>query len=176
MAAGRQDSPNFRELRLLLLDVDGVLTDGRLMILPNGEEVKVFSVYDGMAIQMAQRAGMEVAFLSGRAGPATRHRAAELGVETVIEGSGDKLRDFEALLRSRQLEPAAVAYVGDDLPDLPVLQRVGFAAAPENAAAPVKSAVHYITRARGGHGAVREIVDLILESGNGGEAETPKSS
>ncbi len=155
---------NLGRIRLLLLDVDGVMTDGRIILLPDGEELKVFSVYDGVAIRLAERAGLEVAFMSGRTSKAVRVRAAELGVQTVIQGSRDKLKDFEELLRQRQLDAKAVAFVGDDLPDLPVLRLVGFSAAPANAAGPVKYAVHHVTRARGGHGAVREVVDLILKN------------
>ncbi len=155
---------NLSKIRLLLLDVDGVLTDGSLAFLPGGEELKTFSVYDGLGLRMARQAGLEVVLMSGRTSAAVRLRARELGIETVIEGSRDKLQDFQELLRERQLEARCVAYIGDDLPDLPVLRLVGFAAAPANAAQPVKYAVHYLCQARGGHGAVREVVDLILRN------------
>lgn len=164
MSLYHKGSANLGQLRLLLLDVDGVLTDGCLWMLPTGDELKMFSVHDGLGIRLAQRAGLEVAFLSGRKSAATRRRASELGVDTVIEGSRDKLKDFESLLKRLKLEPRVVAFMGDDLTDLPVLRRVGFAAAPDNAADEVKYVAHYVSRNRGGRGAVREVVNLILKA------------
>ena len=164
MALPHQVSGNVQKIRFLLLDVDGVLTDGRVGLLPDGGEIKYFSIYDGLAIRLAQKAGIEVGFLSGRSSPAVLRRAEELGIGTVVLGSRDKLADFERILREGKLGAEEVAYVGDDLPDIPLLRRVGFAAAPCNAAEPVKYHVHYVTSTKGGDGAVREVIDLLLKS------------
>lgn len=151
-----------RHIRLLLLDVDGVLTDGSILVGPDGLELKAFFVRDGAAIVMAQRAGMEVGFLSGRASAPTAVRAAELGVQIVVQGELDKATAFDQILARRALEPAAVAYMGDDLLDLPVLRRVGLAAAPADAVPAVLNEVHWTSSLNGGRGAVRELVDMLL--------------
>ncbi len=167
-------SPN---IKLILLDVDGVLTDGRFGLLPTGEEIKFFSIYDGMAIRLAQKAGLEVAFLSGRSSQAVTVRARELGVEIVIQGSVNKVADFEKLLAEKELGPQEVAYVGDDLPDIPVLKAVGFSAAPANAADAVKYCVQYIARNEGGSGAVREVIHVLLKAtGKWDDLTAPESN
>lgn len=153
-----------KEIHLILLDVDGVLTDGRLGMTAAGEEIKFFSVYDGLAIRVAQNVGWKVGFLSGRKSKEVESRARELGVEIVVQGSRDKIKDLETILLENNLEAFQVAYIGDDLPDLPVLKRVGFSAAPHNAADVVKESVDYVTERRGGEGAVREVVDLLLKA------------
>lgn len=164
MALPHQVTGNVRKIRFLLLDVDGVLTDGRVGLLPDGGEIKYFSIYDGLAIRLAQQAGIDVGFISGRSSEVVRQRARELGVTTVVQGSREKVRDFQKILEERKLELEEVAYIGDDLPDIPLLQRVGFSAAPDNAAEPVKYHVHYVTRTKGGDGAVREVIDLLLKT------------
>jgi 3-deoxy-D-manno-octulosonate 8-phosphate phosphatase (KDO 8-P phosphatase) len=164
MALPHQVKGNVERIRFLLLDVDGVLTDGRIGLLPDGEEIKYFSIYDGLAIRLAQRAGIEVGFITGRSSRVVGQRALELGVKTVIQGSEDKSEDFRRILQERNLKAEEVAYIGDDLPDIPLLEQVGFAAAPDNAAEPVKYRVHYVTRAKGGDGAVREVIDLLLKT------------
>ena len=153
-----------KEIQLILLDVDGVLTDGRLGLTAAGEEIKFFSIYDGLAIRVAQNAGWKVGFLSGRSSQEVESRARELGVEIVVQGSRDKIKDLETILSETNLEVSQVAYIGDDLPDLPVLTRVGFSAAPANAAEAVRERVDYVTERRGGEGAVREVVDLLLKA------------
>jgi 3-deoxy-D-manno-octulosonate 8-phosphate phosphatase (KDO 8-P phosphatase) len=153
-----------KQIQLLLLDVDGVLTDGRLGRTAAGEEIKFFSVYDGLAIRMAQNAGLRVGFLSGRTSKEVESRARELGVEIVVQGSRDKAGDLETILAETSLEASQVAYIGDDLPDLSVLKRVGFSAAPGNAAEEVREGVDYVTERKGGEGAVREVVDLLLKA------------
>ena len=153
-----------KEIQLILLDVDGVLTDGRLGLTAAGEEIKFFSIYDGLAIRVAQNAGWKVGFLSGRSSQEVESRARELGVEIVVQGSRDKIKDLETILSETNLEVSQVAYIGDDLPDLPVLTRVGFSAAPDNAAEAVKETVDYVTQRKGGEGAVREVVDLLLKA------------
>jgi len=155
---------NLQKIRLILLDVDGVLTDGRIGLLPGGEEIKFFSIYDGLAIRLAMKVGWEVGFLSGRTSEEVVARARELGIEIVVQGSRDKIEDFEKILKERNLQAAEVVYMGDDLPDLPLLKRVGFSAAPGNAVEAVKESVHYVTREKGGNGAVREVVDLLLKT------------
>ena len=153
-----------KDIRLILLDVDGVLTDGRIGLLPGGEEIKFFSIYDGLAIRLAMKVGWEVGFLSGRTSEEVAARARELGIQIVVQGSRDKIKDLEKILEERNLEASEVAYMGDDLPDLPVLKRVGFSAAPDNAVEAVKNTVDYVTHEKGGNGAVREIVDLLLKT------------
>jgi 3-deoxy-D-manno-octulosonate 8-phosphate phosphatase (KDO 8-P phosphatase) len=164
MGLPHQVSGNVQKIQFILLDVDGVLTDGRVGFLPDGGEIKYFSIYDGLAIRLALKVGVEVGFISGRTSLVVAQRAEELGVRTVVQGSKDKVADFESLLVEKTLSPEEVAYVGDDLPDIPLLQRVGFSAAPQNAVDLVKYHVHYVTRSKGGDGAVREVIDLLLKT------------
>ena len=161
-------------IRLLLLDVDGVLTDGRLYFDAKGETLKVFHVRDGHGIKMAQRAGIEVAFLSGRRSDAAFHRAKELGITKFYEGLRDKVVVLEELLEALRLSPQQVAAVGDDLVDLPLLARVGLAVAVADAAPEVRAAAHWVTTLPGGRGAVREVCDLLLKAqGKWPEAASP---
>jgi 3-deoxy-D-manno-octulosonate 8-phosphate phosphatase (KDO 8-P phosphatase) len=153
-----------RRVRLLVLDVDGVLTDGRLHITANGEETKVFHVRDGSGIVAVQSAGIQVAIISGRASAAVTRRAAELGIQHVRQGIGDKGAALEQLLHELQLAPALLACVGDDTPDLPMLERASLAIVVADAHASVRPAAHWITTAAGGHGAVREVCDLLLHA------------
>jgi 3-deoxy-D-manno-octulosonate 8-phosphate phosphatase (KDO 8-P phosphatase) len=151
-------------IRLLLLDVDGVLTDGRLYFDAKGETLKVFHVRDGHGIKMAQRAGLEVALLSGRRSDAAFHRARELGINRFYEGLRDKVATLEELLHDLNLSPREAAMVGDELVDLPVLARVGLAVAVADAVPEVKAAAHWVTSLPGGRGAVREVTDLLLQA------------
>jgi 3-deoxy-D-manno-octulosonate 8-phosphate phosphatase (KDO 8-P phosphatase) len=151
------------EIELLLVDVDGVLTDGVIAIDDRGVETKNFHVRDGSAFHLWKKAGKRAAILSGRWAPSVDRRAAELGIAPVIQGASHKGGPFRALLRDMELEANQVCYVGDDLADLPVLGAVGLAACPADAAAEVRSAVHLVARARGGRGAIREIVEVILK-------------
>ena len=151
-----------RRVRLLVLDVDGVLTDGRLHITADGEETKVFHVRDGSGIVAVQRAGIQVAIISGRASAAVTRRAAELGIQHVRQGIGDKGAALEQLLHELQLAPELLACVGDDTPDLPMLERASLAIVVADAHASVRPAAHWVTTANGGHGAVREVCDLLL--------------
>ncbi len=153
-----------KKVKMLLLDVDGVLTGGEIIISSSGEEIKVFSVLDGMGIKLLQRAGIEVAILSSRKSKVVELRAGELGIKRVIQGELEKLKAFEKLLEETNLSPEEVAYVGDDWVDIPVLKRVGFAVAVANAWPPVKEYAHYITHLPGGKGAVREVAELILKA------------
>ena len=151
-----------RALAWLVLDVDGVLTDGRLHLGTEGEVLKSFHVRDGLAVKLAQAAGLEVALLSARSSPIVARRAAEIGIEEVLQGHEDKAAAFAELLERRGIAAAAVAYVGDDLQDLPVLRAAGLSAAPADAVAEVRAAVDYVTGARGGEGCVRELVERLL--------------
>ncbi len=151
-----------RNLRLLLFDVDGVLTDGTIGVSATGDEQKSFFIRDGAAIVWARRAGLEVGLLSGRASEATTRRAAELGITLVIQGELDKRAAYLRLATSQSLKDDHMAYMGDDLLDLPVLRRVGLSAAPGDASEEVRQRVHFVTQAPGGRGAVREFIELIL--------------
>jgi len=151
-----------RKIRLLLLDVDGVMTDGRIIFDSNGIESKFFNVKDGHGIKMVQRAGIEVGIISGRGSVVVSNRAAELGISLVYQKALDKLTPYREILERTELTDDQVAFVGDDVIDIPVLRRVGFAAAPADAVDDVFPHVHFTTRNRGGWGAVREVCDLLL--------------
>lgn len=150
-------------IELLLVDVDGVLTDGVIAIDDRGVETKHFHVRDGSALNLWRKAGKRAAILSGRWSPAVKRRAAELGIGHVILGASDKRAPFYALMADLGLDPSRVCYVGDDLPDLPVLGAVGLAACPADAAPEVREAAHLVTQAPGGRGAIREVVEIILK-------------
>lgn len=153
-----------KRIRLLLLDVDGVLTDGRIIYGSGGMEVLAFHVRDGLALKTAQASGITVGLLSGRKSEALLRRAEELHVHEVHAGVEDKMGVYRQLLLRYQLDDAEVAYVGDDLPDLPVLQRAGLAIVVADAPAEVRSAAHLVTSLPGGRGAVREAVEWLLKS------------
>ncbi len=155
-----------RKIRYLLLDVDGVMTDGTLFFDENGRELKGFSIYDGHGLVLLRTAGVGIGILSGRTSPVVSWRAKELRIEDVYQGVHDKITAYEALLRKRQLQDEEVAYIGDDLIDLPVLRKVGLSVAVANAMDPVKKEVDWVTRRRGGEGAVREVIDFLLSSKN----------
>jgi 3-deoxy-D-manno-octulosonate 8-phosphate phosphatase (KDO 8-P phosphatase) len=149
-------------IRLMLFDVDGVLTDGRIMVHGDGSESKEFSIRDGTGLVWAQRAGLVTGLLSARHSPATSVRAAQLGIRLVRQQPGDKLEAFRQLVGDERLGDDEVAFMGDDLLDLPVLMRVGLSAAPADAVDEVRSRVDWVSRFTGGHGAAREFVELVL--------------
>ena len=151
-------------IKLLLFDVDGVLTDGTILIHADGTESKAFNIRDGAAIVWAQRAGLSVGLLSARLADATSIRATQLGITTVVQGAADKLAGYEQILREAGLADDEVAYMGDDLQDLPVLRRAGFSAAPADAAPEVRAAVRWVSASGGGRGAVRECVEHVLRA------------
>ncbi len=151
-------------VRMLLLDVDGVLTDGRIHFDHEGREYKSFHVHDAAGIVYWHRAGNLSGFLSGRGGNVVEQRARELGVHEVMLGRIDKATAFAELLVRRGMRPAEIAYVGDDLLDLPVLTQVAFAATVPEARAEVRAAVHYVARTPCGFGAVREIIEVLLRA------------
>jgi 3-deoxy-D-manno-octulosonate 8-phosphate phosphatase (KDO 8-P phosphatase) len=149
-------------IRLLILDVDGVLTDGRLYFGPRGEALKVFDVRDGYGIVQLQQAGLTVAVISKRRSPMLPVRCRELGIRHVHQGVADKLGVFARLCARLRLPPAACACVGDDIPDLPLLRAAGLSFAVADAHRDVRRAVDIVTRAPGGRGAVREVCDHLL--------------
>lgn len=151
-----------KAVELLILDIDGVLTNGRLLFSSDGEQTKAFHVQDGCAIRGWQRADGRVALLSGRDCGAMRRRAEELGIDIVHAGVRDKLAGYQAILETVGCSDTAVAYVGDDLPDIAPMLRAGFPIAVANAVPAVKKAAMYVTRKRGGDGAVAEVVELLL--------------
>ena len=151
-------------LEWLLFDVDGVLSDGRLIYTRKGEEVKQFNVRDGLGFRLAQRAGLKLGFLSGRRSKPLEFRAKELDIDEVILGSGDKGADLDSFLERRSTSASRLAFIGDDLPDLPVLGRCGLSFAPADAVAEVQAVVHRVLTRRGGDGAVREMIELILRA------------
>lgn len=152
-------------IRLLLLDVDGVLTDGKIWVHTDGSETKRFDIKDGAAVVWAQRLGLRVGWLSARPSPVTERRAQELQVKLLVQTPQPKLKSYEQILRRQKIEDETqVAYMGDDLLDLPVLARTGLSLAPADAAEDVRSRVHWVTKARGGDGAVREAIELLLRA------------
>lgn len=151
-----------RRIKLLLLDVDGVMTDGGLYYSGDGVELKRFHAHDGYGIVRAQTQGIRIAIISGRSSPIVEARARVLKIEDVYLDAMDKVTPFRELQRKYRVGEDETAFVGDDLFDLPLLTIVGFSAAPRNAIGEVKNKVHYVTSVDGGNGAVREVIDLIL--------------
>ena len=153
-----------RRLEWILLDADGVLTDGRLIYGPEGEQWKVFDVRDGAGLKMAQKAGLKVGILSGRTSEALRCRAGELALDALMMGRPEKASAFAEFLAAHQASSEQVAYMGDDLLDLPVLLRCGLSFAPSDAAPEVRERVHRVVQHRGGRGAVREMCEILLRA------------
>lgn len=154
---------DLNRIKLLLLDVDGVMTDGRIIYLNDGGEAKAFDVKDGHGLKLIQRAGIQVGIITGRQSDIVARRAAELGIELVYQGAKDKMQPFMEILEKLGLEPSEVAYVGDDLVDLPVMRRVGFSATVADASDDIKPYVDLVTSRPGGRGAVREVCDFLLK-------------
>lgn len=153
-----------QKVRFVLMDVDGVLTDGRLFMGSAGEEIRAFHVRDGLGIRMGQRAGLLFGIITGRQSRTVTDRAEELYITEVHQGVLDKSERLDEILGRIKLEPEQVCFIGDDLVDLPVLRRVGFAAAPADAVPEVLETVHYVSSRAGGDGAVRDVVDFLLRS------------
>ncbi|HAL55532.1 MAG TPA: hypothetical protein DCP63_03370 [Bacteroidetes bacterium] len=162
MATKRLYRSKLKNIKVLLLDVDGVLTDGGVYYTDAGVEEKKFHVQDGQGITKLQHLGITVGIITGRHSKIVQRRAAELGVREVYQNRADKLDAYGDVKRRLKVEDAEVAYIGDDDPDLPVLQRVGFSAAPADAVDAVRRAVDYVCRKNGGGGAVREVIELLL--------------
>jgi 3-deoxy-D-manno-octulosonate 8-phosphate phosphatase (KDO 8-P phosphatase) len=153
-----------QRIRLLLFDVDGVLTDGAILLHPDGQEAKRFDIRDGTGIVWAQRAGLLTGVLSARASAATLQRTSQLGMPIVYQGVLNKLEAFEEILSQQGVDAAAVAYMGDDLLDLPVLRRVGLSAAPADAVEEVRQRVDFVSSAKGGAGAARDLIEAVLRA------------
>ncbi len=152
-----------KHIELLLLDVDGVMTDGRIIWDANGTETKFFNVKDGHGIKLLQRAGIQVGIITGRVSPVVDLRAKELGIDILYQGSLKKLDSYCDIKQRTGLSDFQIAYMGDDVIDVPVMRRVGFSAAPADALPEVLKVAEYVARANGGWGAVRELCDLLLK-------------
>ncbi|HTS00101.1 MAG TPA: HAD-IIIA family hydrolase [Bacteroidota bacterium] len=151
-----------RRVKMVLLDVDGVLTDGGLYYTAEGHELKRFHAHDGYGIQRGREAGLAFGIISGRSTPIVDARARVLKIDDVIQGTEDKVAAMRTIQRRRGFADGEFAFIGDDLFDIPLLKTVGLSAAPPNALDDVRAVVHYVTRSAGGEGAVRDFIDLIL--------------
>ncbi|MCC7085936.1 MAG: HAD hydrolase family protein [Pirellulales bacterium] len=159
-------STRCQPIELLLSDVDGVLTDGGVIFNNQGIEIKRFHIRDGLGIRLWQRAGHHFGIITGRASHIVQLRAVELGVDLVRQGVDDKLPAVKQIIAERHLKPEQVCYVGDDLPDLPVLKHVGLAVTIGDGSDDLRQSAHYVTKANGGHGALREVIELLLKAQN----------
>jgi 3-deoxy-D-manno-octulosonate 8-phosphate phosphatase (KDO 8-P phosphatase) len=148
---------------MLLLDVDGVMTDGGIILIGRTEESKRFDVHDGLGVTLARCAGLKVGIITGRKSDVVQRRAEELGIDELLQGIGRKTEALKHLLAKHEIDAAQVAYIGDDLPDLRVMEKVGMPIAVENAVPAIKEISVYVTKAAGGHGAVREAVEWVLD-------------
>jgi len=153
-----------RRVRLVVLDVDGVLTDGRMVLSERGDELKFFHTHDGMAVNLARRSGLAVALVTGEKSTIAQARGVKLGIEDIVLGARRKGETLESLTAQHGLAPNQVAFMGDDLLDIPALQRAGLAVAPANAVPEARAVAHVVTKASGGAGAVREAIELILRA------------
>lgn len=151
-------------IRLIIFDVDGVMTDGKIMIGNQGELVKSFNAHDGLGIALLRLSGVKTAVITGRTSDIVRLRCGELSIDDVHQGEKDKVRALRVLQEKYQLKFEEIAYVGDDLMDIPVMQRVGFACAVKNAVREVKRTAHFISDYSGGGGGIRQIAELILSA------------
>lgn len=163
MRDGKKIAKMVRRIKLLLLDVDGVLTDGGIFYSATGAEMKRFNAHDGYGVIRAREHGLRLGIISGRQTPIIDVRAKELQIDDVVQNASDKVAAMEGLRRKHNLSSDEVAFIGDDLFDLPLLKAVGFSAAPANALPRVKKSVDVVTKASGGNGAVRELIDFIIE-------------
>jgi 3-deoxy-D-manno-octulosonate 8-phosphate phosphatase (KDO 8-P phosphatase) len=161
--AKKRKKTDLNAIKMLVLDVDGVLTDGTLVVDERGRESKFFNALDGHGLKLWRRAGLKAAFLSGRTSPPTKQQAKELGIDFCLEGRLDKLAGLRELAQMSGLASDEMAYVGDDLPDLPAMRCAGFSVAVANAVDEVKAIAAFVTRHGGGKGAVREVIEYILK-------------
>jgi len=153
-----------RSIKMLILDVDGVMTDGRIIMDDSGHEIKHFDARDGHGLKMIQRYGIKVVLVTGRNSEVVKHRALDLGIKDVYQGSLDKKEVLGKILKKHKVLPAVTAFLGDDIIDIPVLKRVGFSATVADALGVVKKSVDYVTQNKGGRGAVREVCDMLLQA------------
>jgi 3-deoxy-D-manno-octulosonate 8-phosphate phosphatase (KDO 8-P phosphatase) len=163
-----------QKVRLFLVDVDGVLTDGGIVYDVEGREIKRFHVRDGHGIKMLQRAGVEVGIITGRTSEVVAVRARELGISLVFQGVGDKVAAWRGILADKGVSPGETAYVGDDIVDVPLMRQVGFAASVADAESYVREAADFVSARPGGQGAVREIIDFVLRSSGAWEKVASK--
>ncbi len=164
MSIDRTVQERAKSIRMIIMDVDGVLTDGQILYTADGGEIEAFSVKDGLALRAAHRSGLLTAILTGRVSEAVARRAKELGIPEIHQGIPSKVEAYEGLLGRQGLTDDDVAYIGDDLNDVPLLARAGLSAAPADAADEVKAMVDFVTARGGGRGAVREVIELILKA------------
>jgi 3-deoxy-D-manno-octulosonate 8-phosphate phosphatase (KDO 8-P phosphatase) len=161
---GTDISDRAQRIKLLLMDCDGVLTDGRLWLTPDGDEQKAFHARDGQGISLLHRAGLQTGIITGRTSSAVDRRAQDLKMSYVRQNAKDKIKSLEEILAEAGVKTDDCAYIGDDVGDIPVMRRVGFAVAVSDAVAETKQAAHYVTALKGGQGAVREVCDLVLKA------------
>lgn len=152
-----------RRVKMILMDVDGVLTDRRIIYQAQLDEAKAFDAHDGVALKLAQRAGLLTGIITGRLSIATSRRARELKMVEFHQKVFTKIEVLDSILKARRLSPESICFIGDDLVDIPVLRKVGFAAAPADARAEAQRVAHFVTASEGGRGAVRDVVDFILK-------------
>ncbi len=160
-----------RQIRLALFDVDGVMTDGTLFVSEHGESFKPFNILDGLGLKLLKATGVATGILTGRSSKSVEQRASELAIDHLIQGAEDKLRAYTDLRKELGLEDSQVCYMGDDLPDLPVLRCCGLALSPPEAVEQVREHAHFVTRTSGGRGAVREACELIMQAQGTGESQ-----
>jgi 3-deoxy-D-manno-octulosonate 8-phosphate phosphatase (KDO 8-P phosphatase) len=158
------DPKRLMKIKALIVDVDGVLTDGGIIMDSNGVETKRFNVQDGLGLILWQKCGLKSAIISARYSDVVAHRAKDLKIDKYFVGVSPKVSAYETLLKEWDMKDDEVCFIGDDLPDLEILNRVGFAATVDNAVLEVKTIAHYVSPKEGGHGAVREIIELILRA------------
>ena len=152
----------FADIRLLVMDVDGIMTDGKITYTSDGQELKSFNIKDGLGIKRAQASGIETAIITGRTSPMVERRARELGIAHIVQGREDKLAALSDLVDQMNLSLDQVAYIGDDLPDLTAIESVRLGACPADAATEVKSKANWVSTRGGGDGCVRELCDLLV--------------
>lgn len=153
-----------KKIKILVVDVDGVLTDGRIIVDSRGQEIKNFYVQDGFGLVAARRVGLKTAILTARTSKPVEHRAKDLQFDKVYQGAYPKLKAYEKMLKELRLRDEEVCFVGDDIPDLQVLKRVGFAVTVPHAPVEIKRVANYVTKTEAGRGAVREVIELILKT------------
>ncbi len=168
------NNEKIKPIKLLILDVDGVLTDGKILYNDRGEEIKAFDVKDGHGIKLLMRSGIEVVLITGRESEVVLHRARDLGIEQVHQKVKNKIEVYEKILEEKKLNDRNVGFIGDDLIDMPVLRRVGFSATVLDAIQEVKEVADYTASRKGGEGAVREICELLLKAQNKWEEVTDR--
>ena len=151
-----------KSIKMILMDVDGVLTNGKLYFTSSGEEIKAFDIQDGMGITLARKAGLKTGIITGRFSEMVTRRAKELKYDVVLQGEDDKLAQYEKIKTRFNIADEEICYIGDDIPDVPVLKKVGFSVAVANARDELKQFCDYVTERDGGHSAVREVIDKIL--------------